>query len=237
MEESDTAVEWRAARVRESREPNLLMKIRLLPVFLVAGISAGCATTNYQSPAPTRAEVAEAQAQIENLHPDRASLSLAEATDLATPVFEAIADDAARICRTVSEADSCLAPSFDIEDVEHVNAHAGFDREGRPMISLTRGLVEHLADRPDQLAMVIGHEYGHLITAHIEESDRRACRVEDFNVFVQGVICATRKSNGIIRIISGMIHDFRNTDSQRWGAIGRIASLRSQAIPKFSSIR
>jgi predicted Zn-dependent protease len=54
-------------------------------------------------------------------------------------------------------------------DLDHVNARAGYDLQNDPKITLTRGLVEHFADQPDELALVIGHEYGHLIAAHVTD--------------------------------------------------------------------
>ena len=148
------------------------MELRLVPILLLTGLCTACATPNYKSPAPTRAEVADVRSQIESAEPDSQPLSFAEAQAISYPIYSAIRDDAARICRTVSEADTCVMPAFEILDVGLVNARAGFDQDGNPTISMTRGLVEHFAEEPDELALVIGHEYGHLIAAHIEEGER-----------------------------------------------------------------
>jgi predicted Zn-dependent protease len=145
------------------------MKLRLPSLLFIAAFCTGCTTTTYTSPTPTAAEVAEVRAQVESTNPDKANLSLSEATDLAKPVFAAISQDAARICRTVAEADTCVVPAFEVVDVDHVNARAGYDLQNDPKITLTRGLVEYFADEPDELALVIGHEYGHLISAHVDD--------------------------------------------------------------------
>jgi predicted Zn-dependent protease len=143
---------------------------RRLPFFLLmAWLFAGCATTSYTSPDPTAAEVAEIREQVESTTPDKATLSLTEAHDLAKPIFDAIVADAVKICRTVSEAETCVAPAFEVVDLDHVNARAGYDLQNDRKITLTRGLVEHFADQPGELALVIGHEYGHLITAHVTD--------------------------------------------------------------------
>jgi len=140
------------------------------PVFaMLVMFCAGCAGTQYQSPDPTREEVADIRAQVEATTPDRQVLTLAEANALATSIFHEITTDAAMICRTVSEADSCGVPAFEVIDLELVNARAGYDLQNEPKITLTRGLIEYLADQPDELALVIGHEYGHLIAAHVGE--------------------------------------------------------------------
>jgi predicted Zn-dependent protease len=137
--------------------------------MLAAVFVAGCATTPYQSPTPSSAEVAAVREQVETAQPDKATLTLAEAVDIGKPIFNAIAEDAVRVCRTVAEADTCVAPSFEVVDADHVNAKAGYDLQNDPRITLTRGLVEHFADQPDELALVIGHEYGHLISAHVTD--------------------------------------------------------------------
>lgn len=145
------------------------VKMRLFPVvLLMLGLSA-CAGTEYSSPAPSAEEVADVRAQVESTTPDHQTLTLAEANALATPVFHAIASDAAMVCRTISEADSCGVPGFEVVDLDLVTARAGYDLQNDPKISLTRGLIEYLADQPDELALVIGHEFGHLIAAHVGE--------------------------------------------------------------------
>jgi predicted Zn-dependent protease len=142
---------------------------RLAALLLVVALATGCATTEYQSPSASREEVAEIRAEVEAATPDSQSLTLAQANALAMPVFQQISHDAAMICRTVSEADSCSVPGFEVVDLDLVNARAGYDLQNDPKITLTRGLVEYLADQPNELALVIGHEYGHLIAAHVGE--------------------------------------------------------------------
>ena len=136
---------------------------------LGAVLVAGCAGTEYHSPGASRADVAEIREVVSSTTPENRSLSLAEANALARPLFDAIAADAAMICRTVSEADSCSVPAFEVVDMDLVNARAGYDLQNAPKITLTRGLIEYLEDQPDELALVIGHEYGHLIAAHVGE--------------------------------------------------------------------
>ncbi len=144
----------------------------LAPILLVlASLAGGCATTEYASPGASREAVAEVRAEVAATTPDSRSLTLPEANALASPIFHQIATDAAMICRTVSEADSCSVPGFEVVDLDLVNARAGYDLQNDPKITLTRGLIEYLADQPDELALVIGHEYGHLIAAHVGERE------------------------------------------------------------------
>jgi Zn-dependent protease with chaperone function len=138
-------------------------------IALAGVLLVGCAGTQYRSPGASPAEVAEVREQVQATTPTRRALSLAEANALASPIFQEISDDAAMICRTVSEADSCSVPGFEVVDLDLVNARAGYDLQNDPRITVTRGLVEYLADQPDELALVIGHEYGHLIAAHVGE--------------------------------------------------------------------
>lgn len=145
------------------------MKFEHSVCALVVLLAAGCAGTEYQSPDPTREAVADVRAQVQAAVPASQALTLMQASALATPVFHGIADDAAMVCRTVSEADSCTTPAFEVVDLALVNARAGYDLQNEPRITLTRGLIEYLADQPDELALIIGHEYGHLIAAHVRE--------------------------------------------------------------------
>jgi len=130
---------------------------------------AGCAGTQYHSPQASRADVDEVREAVQTATPERRTLTLAEANALAGPIFQEIAQDAAMVCRTVSEADSCSTPGFEVVDLDLVNARAGYDLQNEPKITVTRGLIEYLEDEPDELALVIGHEYGHLIAAHVGE--------------------------------------------------------------------
>lgn len=141
----------------------------LIVAIVGALLLTGCTGTQYRSPGASRADVAEIREVVSSTTPDSRTLSLAEASALATPVFNEIAADAAMICRTVSEADSCSVPAFEVVDLDLVNARAGYDLQNDPKITLTRGLIEYLEDQPDELALVIGHEYGHLIAAHVGE--------------------------------------------------------------------
>ena len=49
------------------------------------------------------------------------------------------------------------------------NAHQSLDRDGRPVIRVTRALVQKLSNT-DELAFIIAHEAGHHIGAHIARS-------------------------------------------------------------------
>ncbi|HEY5647431.1 MAG TPA: M48 family metalloprotease [Pseudomonadales bacterium] len=147
--------------------------VRAAALPLLSGwlLLAGCAGTSYQPPAPSREAVEDVRTRVAATVPERAPLGIEAATVIATPIFRKIAEDAAMVCRTVAEADSCSVPGFQVLDLDLVNARAGYDLQNRPQVSVSRGLVEYLADQPDELALVIGHEYGHLIAAHVGERE------------------------------------------------------------------
>ncbi len=138
-------------------------------VLFLAALLAGCSSNPYQPPAPSRGSVADVRERVESAAPVREPLTHDAAIALARPIFEKISTDASMVCRTLAEADSCGVPEFEVLDVDGVNARAGYDLQNRPKIVLTRGLVEYLADEPDELALVIGHEYGHVVAAHVRE--------------------------------------------------------------------
>jgi Zn-dependent protease with chaperone function len=137
--------------------------------LLVSLLGAGCAGPEYRSQAPDRTDVGEARRLTVSTEPGRQPLSLMAAAAIAEPVFAVIAEDAAKICRTVAAAHTCMAPAFEVVDDDHLNARAGYNPRHRPEISLTRGLVEQLHGQRDELALVIGHEFGHLIDAHVKK--------------------------------------------------------------------
>lgn len=141
-------------------------------VALMSVLLAGCAGTTYRPPAPGQAAVGDVRAEVASAMPVRRPLTLNDANGIVLPIFEKISTDASMVCRTIAEADSCTVPVFEVLDVEGVNARAGYDLQNRLRISLTRGLVEYLADAPDELALVIGHEYGHVVAAHVRVPER-----------------------------------------------------------------
>lgn len=146
---------------------NTLQRRHMAP--LLAALLAGCAGTGYQPPPASRSAADDVRVRVVSAAPVRQPLTLEAATATALPIFRKISTDAAMVCRTVAEADSCSVPAFEVVDRDGVNARAGYDLQNRPRIVVTRGLVEHLADQPDELALVIGHEYGHVVAAHVGE--------------------------------------------------------------------
>jgi len=135
-----------------------------------AVLSGGCAGGGLQSPAPTRAEIAEVKAQVSVEQPARRPLTLLEAQAVVKPIFATMAGDSARVCRTLARAESCDKPVFEVQDLDYVNSFASVNPAGQSSIALTRGLIEHFADQPDELALVIGHQYAHLITGQVSRS-------------------------------------------------------------------
>jgi hypothetical protein len=148
--------------------PILNMLHRVLQILTFAAVVAGCAGTEFQSPAPSRADVAQVKEQINAESPDRQPMSHLEAQAAAASIFEALAVDAGKLCRTLAEAENCDRPYFLVEDSARFNAFTDYEVDGRPSITLTRALVEQFADQPDELALVIGHQYAHLITGQIQ---------------------------------------------------------------------
>jgi Zn-dependent protease with chaperone function len=133
-------------------------------------LAGGCAGGGYQSPAPSRAEIAEVRAQVSAEQPVHRPLTLLEAEAIVVPIFATMVSDSARICRTLARAESCDKPVFEVQDLDYVNAFASVSPAGQSRIALTRGLIEHFEDQPDELALVIGHQYAHLITGQVSRS-------------------------------------------------------------------
>ena len=147
---------------------------------IVAGAAilliAGCATPIYKSPSPTSHAVKAVKQEIATFNPSRTQLSLSDAKELALPIFEAMRYDATQVCMVMGEADTCARSEFVVLNEAHINAYAGPNDEGQPTVTLTRGLIEQFANEPDELGLIVGHEFGHLLAAHPEEGRKNAER-------------------------------------------------------------
>ena len=106
-------------------QPAAMSSARILLALLTLALAA-CTSTTYQSEAPARDAVQAARERIEQAEPDRSFVTFVDADALARPIFEAIAFDAARICRTVAEADDCSTPAFRITESAELNARTQF---------------------------------------------------------------------------------------------------------------
>jgi predicted Zn-dependent protease len=76
-------------------------------------------------------------------------------------------------CRAETPDQNCDFAILVDRDPEVINAFQTIDRNGRPVVILTLGLVSVL-DNADELAFVIGHEAAHHIARHIPEQRDRA---------------------------------------------------------------
>lgn len=169
---------------------------RALQILTTAALLSGCAGTEYQSPAPSRGDVAEIKEQISTERPDYQAMSQFEAQAAATPVFNAMAADAGMLCRTLAEAQSCDEPYFQVDDSDRINAFAEYEANGRPSIILTRGLVEHFADQPDELALIIGHQFAHLISGQIQPGSAGDTLAADLLNSTMSVLSAAGAAGG-----------------------------------------
>ena len=141
-----------------------------------AYLLSGCAAPIYKSPPAPSHAVEAARHQIEVLTPRKTTLSLDQADSIARPIFDSIVYDASQICMVMGEAETCSGFEFGVLDESHVNAYAGPNEAGQPTVTITRGLVEQFADESEELAIIVGHEFGHLLAAHPEEDRRNAER-------------------------------------------------------------
>ncbi|WP_262879797.1 M48 family metallopeptidase [Roseicyclus sediminis] len=138
------------------------MRARLTPAILpllAALLLSACVTT----PVPRApASVAEG-ARLPAISP-QAFLAVAQEVE---PVAEAV-------CRTETPDQNCdFAILVDRDPRVGANAFQTLDRQGRPVIILTLGLIA-IFENEDELAFVLGHEAGHHIARHIPEQRRSA---------------------------------------------------------------
>ena len=169
------------------------MKLTARPffdVFAMALILTGCAGTEYSSAPAKRADLTDVKAEISATQPAAQQLGAIAARDQATEIFAALSIDAGMLCRTLSEAASCDTPYFEVEDSNQLNAASRYEADGRPSITLTRALVELLADEPDALAWMIAHQYGHLITGQVSPAAPGDSLAEDLLNSTMSVLAA-----------------------------------------------
>lgn len=131
-----------------------IMMARLGPVALAIGsalLLGACTVTPVTAPrAPSGAPAQPAVSPEE-------FLAVASRIE---PVAEAV-------CRAETPDQDCdFAILVDRDPRSGANAFQTVDRDGRPIVILTLGLVAIL-DNPDELAFVLGHEAGHHIARHI----------------------------------------------------------------------
>lgn len=166
----------------------------LLPLCAIAFLS-GCSSTEYSSAPAKRADLNEVKAEISATEPDAEQLGAIAARDQARAVFEVLSADAGMLCRTLEEAASCDTPYFEVEDSNRLNASSRYEANGRPSITLTRALVELLADDADALAWVISHQYGHLISGQITPAKPGDNLAEDLLNSTMSVLAAAGSSS------------------------------------------
>jgi predicted Zn-dependent protease len=132
--------------------------LRLVQMLAATALLSACATL----PAPEAAAPATGLRQ-----PAISPEMFLEVAGEVEPVAEAL-------CRAETPDQDCdFAILVDRDPRVPANAFQTLDRNGRPIIILTLGLIAIL-DNPDELAFVISHEAGHHIARHIPEQRRSA---------------------------------------------------------------
>ncbi len=133
----------------------------------------GCAAPIYKSPDVSRSEVKVFKETIKTIIPHYTSLTHTEAENKARPIFDKIMSDAVNVCRMIGEATKCSPVKFEVEDTTRINAYAS-NRNDKLVVGMTRGIIQLLADQPEEIAMIIGHEFAHLAANHLEENLKHA---------------------------------------------------------------
>jgi predicted Zn-dependent protease len=128
----------------------------ILSLLCAVALSACVATPVPQAPPPARGPAPP-------VSPD---VFLSVASDV-EPVAEAV-------CRSETPDQNCdFAIVIDRDPASGINAFHTVDRNGRPIIILTLGLVSSF-ENGDELAFVLGHEAGHHIARHIPQQRQSA---------------------------------------------------------------
>jgi len=152
---------------------------RIATGFVLSGLFLALAAcgTEYALPVPGDAATRTANAAIvrERESPDRVPLDDFAATERFQKVAARIAPAARSICMQempAARAEDC-AVGFGI-DREMTEPNAYFTYDGRrPVIRASLPLLRE-AESDDEIAFILGHEYGHLIGRHVQKKQGQA---------------------------------------------------------------
>ena len=101
------------------------------------------------------------------------------------------------VCRAQTPDQDCdFAILVDRDPRVGANAFQTVDRNGRPIVIVTLGLIAIL-DNPDELAFVLGHEAGHHIARHIPQ--QRGAAAEGARVFSEVAIARGASTRDVAR--------------------------------------
>lgn len=95
-----------------------------------------------------------------------------DATYLLRPdqsVYETIKISDAKTIVTVADrigVSANIRPTLFLRESSDINAGATFDKDGKPMIFINKGMIDLIKDDPDMAAALLGHEIAHLYLHH-----------------------------------------------------------------------
>ncbi|UWR24226.1 M48 family metallopeptidase [Sulfitobacter sp. S190] len=141
--------------------------LRALIAMLAAGVLAACEVTTVSGPqAPTSPTASQSKPQPRG-STQAAARSFVQVVRTVEPVAE-------RECRARTQNVNCdFRIVVDDRPNQPANAYQTLDRNGRPIIAFTLGLIAD-ARNADELAFVLGHEAAHHIAGHIARQQQNA---------------------------------------------------------------
>lgn len=194
----------------------------------VFGTLAGCGTA-YDIPTASPADQAQARALFME-ETNRASSGTAHALPQrqALRQFETVLRRVEPVAEAFFRAQTTDIPDFNCDMAIYVdqqstesNAYQSYDGNGQPYIAFTIPLILD-ARTPDEIAFVLGHEYGHHIARHIDKQQQQALA----GALVAGVLMASTQA------YASSYDPYRNTSMDQYNielamaggaALGQIA--------------
>ncbi|MEJ8563192.1 M48 family metallopeptidase [Yoonia sp. GPGPB17] len=141
--------------------------MRLLAIVFMLGLGACTPVAIEQSGSAPSATMQSPQ----DIPP---RLSQREAVNNFEFVVRRVEPVAEQICSTRSQQENCdFRIVVDSRPDQGVNAYQTLDRNGRPVIGFTVGLISEARNR-DELAFVMAHEAAHHIRGHIAQQQQNA---------------------------------------------------------------
>lgn len=167
---------------------------RTAPGLAVAVALSACGTT-YSLPEVTDTSVSEATrmfqearssaASLPRVSPETAARNFMEVARKLEPVAE-------RFCKeqTAERANfRCDVQITVDEEMPHRNAYQTYAKDGTPIVAFTLSMVADARNK-DEIAFVLGHEFGHHIARHIQKGEQQGA----VGALLLGVITAAAQA-------------------------------------------
>ena len=187
-------------RLKKTSRPSLRPEIRhcgrLGLVLAIFGALSACGTT-YNVPKAGDGEVAKARAMFAEERNPATAKSGGQLSDVqAAAQYNRVVSRVEPIAEAFCRKQTADKPAFDCDVEIYVddrsverNAYQMYMKDGQPIIAFTIPFIKD-ARNEDELAFVLGHEFGHHVAEHIKKQEQQAVA----GMVMMGVLTAASQS-------------------------------------------